>query len=184
MLCKLAHDVDGQAHNVEIITLNARNPSAGKPLNGVCACLVVGLVGADVKLNVRITHRSEMHGGGGVRNCTFSVALCVKIAKRNAGEHVVRGILQSSDHAACIVLIARLSQNFAVQRNHGVGCNDQRVGLQLVLRIKQVLHVRCLLQGKLLNQQRGIGLRAAFVCVRGHNGKTYPQHFKDFLTAG
>jgi len=112
---------EGQADHVEVVAFDARDEAAAEALDGVGAGFVVRLAGREIARDVVVRKRNEVDEGG----LDEAAALHVRETdESDAGEHGMSAAGKSFEHAASVVGGTGLAKDAAVERDDGVGSND------------------------------------------------------------
>jgi hypothetical protein len=112
---------EGEADNVEVATLDARNEPAAETLNGVCAGFVVRLLGSEIPGDVAGSEGREMDERGFHKVAALGIG---EADERNSGYYRVRAAGERFEHAAGVVGVAGLAKDAAVERDDRVGSNN------------------------------------------------------------
>ena len=118
------HERHGQAHHVEIVTINTRNPARGDALDGVGAGFVHGFAGCDIRTDILLGERTHRYLGGfgaSVFKPGFQFLVpSSQSGEANAGGDLVRSSGKQTKHAHGVSFIARLAENLAFDDDKGV----------------------------------------------------------------
>ena len=116
---------DGQAHDVEVVAFDARNPAGGVALDAVGAGLVEGLGRGAVAIELALGDVGEDDVGG------LDRAACAGAGgDGDSGEDLVGAAGEPAEHAAGVVGVGGLGEDLVAGDYGGVGAEDDELAVE------------------------------------------------------